>query len=68
MGDIGRDPARLLAATKASEAGRLTEVDLDAAQHRRMSVGAHLANVAMTGRDLRFTGRTQPMWMRPPPN
>lgn len=66
VSDIQRDPARLLAGTRASEAGRMTEVDLDAAQYRRMSQGAHLANVAMSGRDLRFATRATPQWLRPP--
>lgn len=65
VNDIQRDPARLLTATRASEAARITEVDLDAAQHRRQSLGAHLANVAMSGRDLRFATRATPQWMRP---
>jgi hypothetical protein len=65
VNDVQRDPARLLTATRASEAARITEVDLDAAQHRRQSLGAHLANVAMSGRDLRFATRATPQWMRP---
>lgn len=66
VNDVQRDPARLLTSTKASEAGRITEIDLDAAQHRRQSQGAHLANVAMSGRDLRFATRATPQWLRPP--
>jgi hypothetical protein len=66
--DIGRDPARLLSATKAYEAMKISEIDLDAAQHRRNTVGAHESKMAMGGRDLVFSGRAQPTWMRPPPN
>lgn len=64
--DVQRDPARLLTGTKASEAARVTETDLDAAHHRRESAGAHLASMAMTGRDLLHVGRGTPAWMRPP--
>ena len=68
IADAMRDPNRLLTGTKASESARVTEVDLDAAAHRREKVGAHSSNMAMTGRDLQFVGRATPTWMRPPAN
>jgi hypothetical protein len=64
-GEVQRDPARLLHATKASEAAKVHEEDLDAAQHRRASSGAHNAPIAMSGRDLSHVGRATPAWMRP---
>lgn len=63
-GDVQRDPSRLLIPTKASEAGKVHEEDLDAAQHRRASTGAHAAPIAMSGRDLAHVGRATPTWMR----
>eukprot|EP00599_Poterioochromonas_sp_BG-1_P006502 CAMPEP_0173149936 /NCGR_PEP_ID=MMETSP1105-20130129/10638_1 /TAXON_ID=2985 /ORGANISM="Ochromonas sp., Strain BG-1" /LENGTH=578 /DNA_ID=CAMNT_0014064929 /DNA_START=42 /DNA_END=1778 /DNA_ORIENTATION=- len=57
--------SKLHSATKASEAGRIREEDLDAAEHRRHSTGAHGSAVAMNARDLQFTGRAQPLWMKP---
>ena len=67
--EVSRDPSRLMSATKASEASRINEEDLDAAQQRRASAGAHSARVAMTGRDLVGSGgggaRATPAWMKP---
>eukprot|EP01039_Chlorochromonas_danica_P006426 gene6426-7085_t len=63
---VERDPARLLNATKASEAQRVYSEDLDAADRRRSTGGAHSSVVPMSGRDLQFAGRTKPVWMRPP--
>ncbi len=63
-GEVQRDPSRLLHATKASEAAKIHEEDLDAAQSRRANTGAHSAPVAMSGRDLAFGGKATPTWMR----
>jgi hypothetical protein len=60
-----RDPHRLLSATKASEAAKVYAEDLDAAEQRRATIGAHGASIAMSGRDLTFIGRAKPTWMRP---
>jgi uncharacterized protein YdaU (DUF1376 family) len=57
--------SKLLASTKASESNRVREEDLDAAEHRRHSTGAHGSAVAMNARDLQFTGRATPLWMKP---
>ena len=62
--EVTRDVNRLLSDTKASEANRLTYDDLDEAERRRATGGAHDSNVAMTGRDLQFGGRAVPNWMR----
>lgn len=63
--EVSRDPNRLLTNTKASEANKVYEEDLDAAQHRRATIGAHGAAIAMNARDLRFAGRAIPLWLRP---
>jgi len=61
----GEVASRLLDSTKASQRQRMTDEELDAAEHRRQTVGAHGANVAMTGRDLKFGGhRATPSWMK----
>ena len=59
-----RDPQRLRSATKASEGNRLTYEALDQAQQRRGSIGAHGANIALSGRDLQYAGRATPQWMK----
>ncbi len=64
--EVPRDPARFIMPTKASEANRITEEDLDAAQHRRASQGAHVVTIAMSGRDLVHGRRATPAWLRPP--
>jgi hypothetical protein len=56
--------SKLLASTKASEANRIREEDLDAAENRRHSTGAHGSAVAMNARDLQFTGKATPLWMK----
>eukprot|EP01031_Cornospumella_fuschlensis_P029120 gene29120-35146_t len=61
-----RDPSRVLSGTKAYEAGKVYVEDLDEAEHKRATRGAHSATIAMSGRDLQFTGRAKPTWMRPP--
>lgn len=63
---VERDPARLLSATKASQAAKVYGEDLDAAERKRSTAGAHSGTVAMSGRDLQFAGRAKPTWMRPP--
>jgi hypothetical protein len=61
----GEIQSRLLAPTKAYEAQKISDVELDAAEHRRHSVGAHAAAMPMTGRDLKYgTGRATPSWMK----
>lgn len=62
--EVERDPARLLAATKASERNALSYEALDHAERRRTSAGAHGAAVPMSGRDLQFAGRATPQWMQ----
>ena len=64
-GEVSRDPARLLIPTKATEAAKIHEEELDAAHHRRATTGAHSAPIALSGRDLHFGGRATPMWMKP---
>ena len=56
--------SKLHSATKASEANRIREEDLDAAEHRRHSTGAHGSAIAMNARDLQFTGKATPLWMK----
>jgi hypothetical protein len=63
---VERDPNRLLVPTKASQAAKVYGEDLDAAEHRRATIGAHGQAIAMSGRDLAFSGRSKPAWMRPP--
>jgi hypothetical protein len=57
--------SKLHASTKASESNRIRDEDLDAAENRRHSTGAHGSTVAMNARDLQFTGKATPMWMKP---
>lgn len=59
-----RNPKRLLSNTKASKSNSLTYEDLDEADRRRKMVGAHDSNVALTGRDLVFSGRAVPIWIK----
>jgi len=63
---VERDRTRLLASTKAFEASKVHGEDLDAADRRRSTSGAHSKPIAMTARDLQFAGRAKPTWMRPP--
>ena len=60
-----RDVNRLLSDTKATTAGKVTYEDLDAAERRRSSGGAHSSVVPGSGRDLQFAGRATPAWMKP---
>ena len=59
---VGRDPSRLLQATAASAANKLSDDALDDANHRRLTCPAHSTNIAMGGYDLKFSGRAQPSW------
>lgn len=61
--DVERDAGRLLTATKASEHAKVHAEDLLTAEERRHSAGAHSAAMAMSGRDLLFSGRAKPAWM-----
>jgi len=61
-----RDPTRLTAPTKTSSSRALSGEYLDDAERKRATVGAHSANIAMSGRDLQYSGRTVPMWRKPP--
>ncbi len=63
--EVERDPARLLAGTKASKQSALSYEALDQAERRRSGAGAHGAAIAMNGRDLQFAGRATPQWMKP---
>jgi predicted nucleic acid-binding protein len=60
-----RDPNRLLELTKASQAQKLTDIDLDLAERRRTEAGAHARRIPFSGRDLQFGGRTKPAWCKP---
>ena len=55
--EVSRSLSRMQSATRASNAARLTVESLDEAGKRRRSVSAHAAPIAMTGRDLQFSGR-----------
>ena len=59
-----RNPVRLLSSTKASKSNSLTYENLDDADRRRRMVGAHDSTIAMTGRDLAFSGRAVPAWIK----
>ena len=61
-----RDTNRLLAPTKASYSNALSGEHLDEAEIRRATQCAHSSNVAMSGRDLKFSGRAIPAWRKPP--
>ncbi len=64
--EISRDVNRLWSDTKASHAGKITYEDLDDAERRRATGGAHSSRVAMTGRDLQMGGgRAVPNWCKP---
>jgi hypothetical protein len=58
--------SKLHSATKASVSQRMTAEELDAAEIRRQSKGAHERRVASSGYDLKFSGRAIPAWTRPP--
>ena len=55
--EVSRSLSRMQSATRASNAARLTVESLDEAGKRRRSVSAHAAPIAMTARDLQFSGR-----------
>jgi hypothetical protein len=61
-----RDPSRVMADTIATGLGRKTAEQLDLAERRRASSGAHSAPLAMSGRDLSTGGmrRAIPSWTR----
>ena len=61
-----RDPLRLLAPTKASNSQALSGEHLDEAERKRSTQAAHSSNIAMSGRDLKFSGRAIPAWRRAP--
>eukprot|EP01041_Mallomonas_annulata_P001081 gene1083-2111_t len=61
-GSAHRDPSRLLAPTNASRAQQLSHEELDMREQRRASGGAHSANVALGGYDLKYCGRAIPSW------
>lgn len=61
---VERDPNRLIAPTKAYERGVLKAEDLDVAERRRSSAGAHGARVPLQGRDLHNIGRATPSWCK----
>lgn len=54
-----RDPMRLLKSTKAFESNKVNVADLDDAVRRRAVSGAHGANIAMGGYDLKYKGRAK---------
>jgi hypothetical protein len=58
--------SKLHSSTKASISQRMTAEELDAAEIRRQSKGAHDRKVAYGGYDLKFSGRAIPAWTRPP--
>ena len=62
-----RDPARLLADTVTTGLGRKTAEQLDLAERRRASSGAHSSAMALSARDLTHGGmrRAMPVWTRP---
>ena len=55
--EVSRSLSRMQSATRASDSARITVESLDDAGRRRRSVSAHSAPVAMSGRDLQFSGR-----------
>lgn len=64
--EITRDVNRLWSDTKASNLNKLTYEDLDSAEKRRSTSGAHSSRIAMTGRDLQMGGgRAVPAWCKP---
>lgn len=58
--------SKLLQPTKASLSNRLTAEELDHAERKRSTRGAHDSKVAFGGYDLKFSGRAIPAWTRPP--
>jgi hypothetical protein len=59
------DPNRLTNGTSASKAAQLTSVDLEEAEYRRMTATAHSRQIPLTGRDLKYSHRAIPIWIRP---
>lgn len=58
-----RDPKRLLADTVATGLSKKTIEQLDEAERRRSSGGAHSSNMAYTARDLNGMRRATPVWI-----
>jgi hypothetical protein len=57
-------PSKLLAMTKAAEAYKISNEELDGAEQRRLRGSAHSSRVASGGYDLRFVGRAIPAWRK----
>ena len=62
---VKRDPQRLVNGTKASRMAQLTSQDLEENELRRQTASAHTTKIALSARDLKFTGRATPAWMKP---
>ena len=59
-----RDPARVLASTKAQSFRKMAGESIVEAESRRASASAHSATMAMSGRDLHTARRAVPSWSR----
>lgn len=60
-----RDPLRLITLTKTTLANQITAVDLDLAEHKRLTSTAHNQPLVLSGRDLMFNRRAVPSWLKP---
>ena len=60
-----RDPQRLTYLTKAAQSHQLTPSDIEVAEYQRQVSGAHSKKVALSGRDLQFSRRATPAWLKP---
>ena len=63
--NVKRDPQRLIHGTKTSRMNQLTSQDLEENEMRRINASAHSAKIPLTARDLKFTGRSTPSWIKP---
>lgn len=61
-----RDPHRLTRSTSAFRAQTMTALDLQTAEIMRAITPAHSRRIPLSGRDLKFSHRAIPAWMKPP--
>jgi hypothetical protein len=60
-----RDPQRLVRSTSAFRAQQITALDLQNAEMMRAMTPAHSRSIPLSGRDLKFSHRAVPAWMKP---
>lgn len=60
-----RDPQRLVRSTSACRANQMTALDLKTAELMRAITPAHARRIPLSGRDLHYSHRAVPAWLKP---